>query len=108
MSVLVVGISHKSAPVAMLERLALDPESVVMSLITGSECEGARSGRSLAAACCGAACCDAGGFISCAGRVSARLSRDVGAIVATRASGCDGAATGTISIAPTTLRSSPA
>ena len=27
MSVLVVGISHKSAPVALLERLALDAES---------------------------------------------------------------------------------
>lgn len=27
MSVLVVGVSHKSAPVAMLERLALDPEA---------------------------------------------------------------------------------
>lgn len=28
MSVLVVGVSHKSAPVALLERLALDPEGV--------------------------------------------------------------------------------
>jgi glutamyl-tRNA reductase len=39
MSVLVVGVSHKSAPVALLERLALDPEGVTKLVddLMGSE-----------------------------------------------------------------------
>jgi len=39
MSVLVVGVSHKTAPVPVLERLALDPEAVAKLIADVVECE---------------------------------------------------------------------
>ena len=39
MSVLVVGVSHKTAPVSVLERLALDPEAVSKLVSDVADCE---------------------------------------------------------------------
>jgi glutamyl-tRNA reductase len=39
MSVLVVGVSHRTAPVAVLERLALDPEAVVRLVVDIADSE---------------------------------------------------------------------
>jgi len=48
MSVLVVGVSHKTAPVAVLERLALDPAAVAKLVSAVVECEHVQEATALA------------------------------------------------------------